>query len=219
MTKNDDIAAQAHAMRGKSPEQKWKVDRPRLLQRSLDEFREAYSRRAEIGERAAYVEAIRALTGVLLYLEDPLNLSDEDPAFMWFVDLQIHLEDLDSGIVPPMLDCDVRSKGLSTVEWKNRLWAVLDIETLHAAGMKYKDAAIYAIRGQKLLEVSEKEVLSWCAEFRKGRVKNREAVALYKDARAWLQRNEGDAEELQQAVARLFHEWGLPTPNSQNIGE
>ena len=35
---------------------------------------------------------------MLHFLEEPFAVSDGDPAFMWFVDLQRHLEDLDTGI-------------------------------------------------------------------------------------------------------------------------
>src|SRR5262249_5295567 len=116
--------------------------RLRVLQGSLDGFRKAYLRRAKTGERAAYIEALGALGMVLLWLEEPLNLSDEDPAFMWFVDLIRHLEDLDTGIVPPVF-CPGQTgrKGLSTAEWMGRVWAVHAIELLHAVGVKYPAAA------------------------------------------------------------------------------
>jgi len=201
-----------------SLEEKWKVHRPLLLQRSLDEFREAYLKRSETGVRAAYIEAIRALLGVLLYLEEPLNLSDEDPAYMWLVDLIRHLEDLNVGVVAPVFQCSTwRNKALSTAEWMARERVVTAIELLHATGTKYKAAAQHAILGYKLHGVSEKEVLSWCAEFRKGRVKNREAAWLYGDWMAWVRMS--NAQELQGAIARLFDEWELPAPNSQNVGE
>jgi hypothetical protein len=90
----------------------------------LSEFREAYLDRAKIGERAAYIEAIRALGGVLLFLEEPLSLSDADPAYLWFMDMTTNLEDLDAGVVPPVFRCPVGSKGLSTVEWMRRVWVV-----------------------------------------------------------------------------------------------
>lgn len=224
-------------------ESKWTVHRPLLLQRSLIEFREAYLGRAKTGERAAYIEAIRALLGVLLYLEEPLNLSDEDPAYIWLVDLIRHLEDLNVGVVAPVFQCSTwRSKALSTAEWVARQWVVYDIELLHLAkGMKYKPAARRVIHGHKLDEVSEKEVLSWCKEFQQGRVVNQEAARLYEDGIAYLKRH--SAEELQQDVAKLFHNWaeeaggvnetltrsawlrllatavGSPVPNSQNKGE
>jgi hypothetical protein len=181
-------------------EEWWKVHRPRILQGSLNEFREAYLRRAKTGERRAYIEAIRALTGVLMYLEKPLNLSDDDPAVMWFVDLIRHLEDLDAGIVPPAFRCPVQSKGLSTAEWMERAWAVLAIELLHATGMKYLAAAKRAILHRQLHGVSEEELLSWRKEFRKGRVKNREAASVYEDYMAGIR--ECNAQELQDWIRR-----------------
>jgi hypothetical protein len=183
-----------------------------LLQRSLNEFRKAYLDRAEIGERAAYIEAIRALGGVLLYLQEPLRLSDEDPAYMWFMDLIRNLEDLDAGVVPPVFRCPVGSKALSTVEWMRRVWVVNAIELLHATGMKYRAAARRAILAYKLHGASEKELLSWCAEFRKGRVKNREAAFVYEDLIAW--RRTASAQELQKSIATH-----LPKLNSPNVRE
>jgi hypothetical protein len=177
-----------------------------LLQRSLNEFRKAYLDRAEIGERAAYIEAIRALGGVLLFLEEPLSLSDADPAYLWFMNMTTNLEDLDAGVVPPVFRCPVGSKGLSTVEWMRRVWVVTAIEQLHATGMKRRAAARRAILAYKLHGASEKEVLSWCAEFRKGRVKNREAALVYGDVMAWVRT--ASPQELQRVIARE-----LPSPN------
>jgi len=79
----------------------WKIHRPLILQDALIEFREAYLGRAKTGELAAYIKAILILGGVLMYLEEPLGLSDDDPAYQWWCDLAQHLEDLSIGIVPP----------------------------------------------------------------------------------------------------------------------
>ena len=217
MAKRYDLAEVLRAGAGKSPEEKYKVHRPLLLQQSLDRFREAYLRRAETGERAAYVEAIGALTGVLLYLEEPLAVSDEEPAYMWLVDLCKHLEDLDQGIVPPTLDCAERIKGLPTVEWMKRLWVVNAIELLHATGMPLEDAAQQAILGYRLRGVSEEEALSWRKEFRKGRVKNREAAECYEKYVATIRGD--DAQSLQRSVAMLLRSWEYLAAYPQNIGE
>jgi len=173
--------------------------RLRVLQGSLDGFRKAYLRRAKTGERAAYIEALGALGMVPLWLEEPLNLSDEDPAFMWFVDLIRHLEDLDTGIVPPVF-CPGQTgrKGLSTAEWMGRVWAVHAIELLHAVGVKYPAAAKRVILRRQLHGVSEKEALSWCKEFSRRRVKHREAAEVYKDFMAGIRQS--SAQELQDAV-------------------
>jgi hypothetical protein len=204
MAKRYDVAEVVRAMAGKSLEEKQKAYRPLLLQQSLDRFREAYLRRVETGERAAYVEAIYALTGVLSNLEESLAMSDAEPAYMWLCDLCRHLEDLDSGVVPPTLDCAERIKGLPTVEWMKRMWVVTAIEHLHATGVKYKTAAERAILGYQLQGVSEQEALSWCKEFRKGHVKNREAAWLYQDSMAWIRTR--SAQELQQGIVTLFPE-------------
>jgi len=217
MAKRYDLAEVLRAGAGKSPEEKYKVHRPLLLQQSLDRFREAYLRRHETGERAAYVEAIGALTGVLLHLEEPLAMSDEEPAYMWLCDLGRHLEDLDSGIVPPTLNCAERIKGLPTVEWMKRLWVVGAIELLHATGMTLEVAARQAILGYQLQEVSEEEALSWRKEFRKGHVKNREAAECYEEYVATIRR--GDTQELQRSVAILLRSWGYLAAYPQNTGE
>ena len=190
----------------KEMEEWWKVHRPLLLQRSLIEFREAYLKRAETGERAAYIDAIRALLGVLLYLEDPLNLSDEDPAYMWLVDLIRDLEDLNVGVVAPVFRCPTwGNKAMSTAQWMARQWIVYDIELLHAAGMKLEPAARRVIRGHKLHGVSEKQILSWRKEFKKARVVNQEAPRLYEDGMAYLKSR--SAKELERDIAKLFDNW------------
>jgi hypothetical protein len=187
----------------------WKTHRPQILQRSLIEFREAYSRhetsKHETGKRAAYIDAIRALSGILMYLEEPFGLSDGDPALMWFVELALHLEDIDAGIIPPLF-LSPRKKGLSTVQWMARERVVSAVELIHAAtDMKYALAARRVIRGYKLPGVSEKEVDSWRKEFQKGRVP-REARELYDDNMAWLREmtRKKNVEALQRDAERLF---------------
>ena len=69
----------------------WKTHRPLILQDALIKFREAYLGRAETGELAAYIKAILELGGVLMYLEEPLGLSDDDPAYQWWCELAQHL--------------------------------------------------------------------------------------------------------------------------------
>jgi len=182
----------------------WKIHRPLILQRALIEFREAYLGRAETGELAAYIEAIRILGGVLMYLEEPLGLSDDDPAYRWWCDLRQHLTDLSIGIVPPAFNCPVRIKGLTTVKWLEREKVVHAIELLRATGMTYDAAARKVIRGYKLNEMSEKEILSWRREFKKRNVKNSRAVEWYDEEMAWL--HGASAKELQRAAAHLFEE-------------
>src|SRR6516164_6644781 len=100
----------------KEQEERWKVNGPLLVQEHVTEFREAYLRRGETGERAAYIKAIRALLGVLGLIPEHHGLSDGEPACMWFFDLTRHLEDLDTGVVPPAFRVrDVQRSALSTV--------------------------------------------------------------------------------------------------------
>src|SRR6516225_3245960 len=150
----------------KEQEEWWKVNGPLLVQEHVTEFREAYLRRGETGERAAYIKAIRALLGVLGLIPEHHGLSDGEPACMWFFDLTRHLEDLDTGVVPPAFRVrDVQRSALSTVEWTWRRDVVVAIEMVQKGGMTYRDAARRAIRGFKLRGVSEKEVNSWRKEF------------------------------------------------------
>jgi hypothetical protein len=155
---------------------------PQVLREYLDSFREAYLRRAEIGERAAYIRAIQALCGLLMWLPSPFHLSDDDPALNWLEELSTHLGDLDSSLVSPVFQwAGERVSGVSTAEWAGRHWIVHDVETLHAAGMKYEAAAKRVIAGRRLHGVSEANVLSWCKQFRRGEVKNRRVRAQYEE--------------------------------------
>jgi hypothetical protein len=177
----------------------------------LDEFREAYLNRGKTGERAAYIGAVLALGGVLLHLEEQLALSDVDPAYMWFIDLTRELEDLETGIIPPVFRCRGGRKGLSTVEWLRRFAVVEAIELFHATGMKYDDAARRVILAYKP-GVSASEALSWCKEFKKRTaVKNKEAAELYEDMMAMIPTS--GAQDLRRQIAILFAERGLPAPN------
>jgi hypothetical protein len=154
-----------------------------------------------------------------MYLEPPLNLSDCDPALDWFCDLIRHLGDLEFGIVPPMLDCAVRSKRLPTVEWMKRVWVVRAIELLHATGMKYEAAARGAIIGYQLRGVSEKEALSWRKEFQKRKVRNEEAMQVYEDNMAWLRKKvrEKDIEAPRQDVAMLHDNWAARARTAREL--
>jgi len=183
----------------------WKIHRPQILQEALIEFREAYLGRAETGELAAYIEAILKLGGVLMYLEEPLGLSESDLAYQWWCDLAQHLKDLSIGIVPPpVLKCPVGMKGLSTVEWLARERVVYAIELLHATGITYDAAARQVIRSYKLDRVLKEEALSWRREFKKHKVGNRRAMELYDEEMAWLEG--ASAEELKRDAAQLFKE-------------
>jgi hypothetical protein len=166
--------------------------------RMEEEFHEAYLNRAKTktGERAAYISAIHIACGAAERLG---VFSDEE--IDWFLLLAEHLKDLELGIVHPVLDCPMRSKALPTSEWHERAGIVNAVELLHASGMKYKPAAQRVILHMKLQGCSEKQVLSWCAEFKKGRVKNRAATRNYETAMKSIRGR--SAEQLQRWVTKL----------------
>jgi hypothetical protein len=178
------------------------------LRQSLKDVREAYLKRSETGERAAYIAAIRAISLALWWVRAD-GLDDDEPdnegkkCSLWFGELANQLKDLDDGIVSAALDCPVRRKGLSSSVWMDRSLAVGLVEWHHhVLGMKYEDAARHVISSwgktderRTTLKVSEKELLSWLGEFRKGRVKDRAAIENYED---WINRSRALQQALQQ---------------------
>jgi hypothetical protein len=133
-------------------------------------------------------------------LEEQLALSDVDPAYMWFIDLTRELEDLETGIIPPVFRCRGGRNGLSTVEWLRRFAVVEAIELFHATGMKYDDAARRVILAYKP-GVSASKALSWCKEFKKRTVMNKEAAELYEDMMAVIPTS--GAQDLRRQIAIL----------------
>jgi hypothetical protein len=136
---------------------------------------------------------------------------------VWLEDFVSHLKDLESGVVHPVFDVALRSKALSTTKWAERAHVAGTTEIFHAAGMKYGPAARHAIlfcQGGRtklmtdLREYSEGDALSWCAEFKKGRVKNRDAAEIYKNYREQVQ--SCSPKEIER-VAREMIELGIPS--------
>jgi hypothetical protein len=180
------------------------------FRQSLKDVREAYLKRSETGERAAYIAAIRAISLALWWAridDEPVVPGDEGKkCSLWFKELANQLKDLDGGIVSAALDCPVRKKGLSSSVWMDRSMAVVQVELLHCqCGMKYEDAARHVISNwaktdEKLtaLKVSEKELLSWLGEFRKGRVADRAAVENYEAIANFSRRLQSSLRKLQQ---------------------
>src|SRR5262249_25153490 len=144
----------------------------------------------------AYNLAIERVMDVIAHLGQPFSLSHDDPAVMWFLDLGRQLEDLDSGIVSPTFRCAAGSNALPTTEWMKRVRAVVTTEHHHAAGVKWKEAARRAIVDHGLEAGSESDVLSWCKEFRRGNVKNREAAREYEDLMSGIREAEREYEDL-----------------------
>jgi hypothetical protein len=187
-----------------------------LFKEDINAILEAYANRAKTGEQAAYIEAVgAALHAFLLYwgrwCYEQSRTCPPGEASDWLENFASHLADLESGAVHPAFET-VRSKTLLTSQWLERFHAVWRVELFHAAGIKYRAAARRVISISELRGCSEKDVLSWCAEFRKGRVKNRIAAKLYKDYKEELQNL--PIEEIEKQAAEIWEIRNCPVPNS-----
>jgi hypothetical protein len=186
----------------------------------LLDLADAWAERSKIGERAAYIKAMDAAGSAFLYLMQragPKKGVPFEEYILWFLGLKRDLIDLDSGIVAPVLDCKNRVKGLTSSEWLERFEAVWAVEVLHSTGMKYKAAAKRvkeAMRAPK--NISEAAILSWCAEFRKGRVKHPLIAAEYKNTSfLWREPGKHDLSSLVEDLFKgweLSKDWELPPP-------
>jgi hypothetical protein len=178
---------------------------------------DAQAEAPRIGERAAYIKAMDAALSAFLYLMQvagPKEGVNFEGCILWFFGLRRDLADLDSGIVAPALDCKNRMKGLTSSEWLARFEVVWAVEVLHSSGMKKKAAAKRVKEGMRLPKnISEAAILSWCAEFRKGRVKHPLITAEYQ-ATSVLWRAPGK-HDLSSVVEGMFKTWELPHTKSQ----
>jgi len=131
------------------------------------------------------------------------------------------LEDLNDGLVSPVFDCPRQSNALSTNIWSERAVAVLVVEALCLLGARPRAAAKRVISNMSL-DVSEADVLSWRSEFKKDKVKNREARALYQME---MEAAQGmDRSKLENDMKRMFDDgireyWGIVPPASPAAGE
>jgi hypothetical protein len=176
---------------------------------------DAWAEAPKIGERAAYIKAMGAALSAFLYLMQvagPKEGVSFEGCIQWFFSLRRDLADLDSGIVAPVLDCKNRMKGLTSSEWLFRFEVVWAVEVLHSSGMKKKAAAKRVKEGMRLPKnISEAAILSWCAEFRKRRVKHPLIAAEYQDT-AFLWRVPGK-HDLSSVVEDMLKAWELPPTN------
>jgi hypothetical protein len=156
-----------------------------LLQ--LGSFYEAYLNRKKTGEREAYIRALMALSGLVKHVASRCEKTAQprtpryyyEECFDWFEVLISMLEDLDRGIVSATLDCQLRGKNLPTNVWVQRVTMVLAVEGQRLLGMKSRAAAQKVVDAIPHKGTSGEDILSWCAEFRKGRVKNEIARRIY----------------------------------------
>jgi len=193
-----------------------KTDRPTLARRKiseddlrrlsvyLDELCLAYSQRNKTGEREAYQQALSAVLEILncvgaLYAGNEVLLGE---CRRWFDKLRRMLEDLDIGIVSPVIDCPTRRKGLPTDTWMARAAAVIAIEELRRLGMKLDPAAQKVIGLMPHLGASPKDLRTWRSEFGKGKVRNHCAQERYEFSMEWLRR--ASKIEIQRDVDLLY---------------
>jgi len=149
-----------------------------------------------------------------------------------FAKLAQMLRDLDDGIRVPMLDpAPVRSRRRDpTMVWLPRAYVALAVETMRECGHSRKSAAEWAAErypGLKQLITEsgvsgadaersrdlEKTIISWCEDFRSGKVGNDYAKRIYADGlsklKAWAPNRKPDQIEaeadrlLQEAVGLL----------------
>jgi hypothetical protein len=144
-------------------------------------------RRAYIRAITAFVVALELERARTRKLSDPPEEGDENmrSAIDWIERLISDLEDLDRGVVTAALRCEVGVEGstrvnaLTSREWMNRVSGVSITEGLRLTGRfkTYEGAAQVAadLHG----EVTKEEIINWCHEFKKGRVKHQEAAKLY----------------------------------------
>jgi hypothetical protein len=185
----------------------------------LLDLADAWAKRSKVGERAAYIKAMDAALSAFLYLMQVAGPKSRErvlfnECILWFFRLQQDLVDLDRGIVAPALECKNRMKGLTSTEWLFRSEVVCAVEILHATGMKYKAAAKRVKEGMRLPKnISEVAILSWCAEFRKGRVKHSLIAGDYQYTSVlWREPGKFD---LSRLVEGMFKAWELPPTKPQ----
>jgi hypothetical protein len=190
------------------------------LFRSLDTFYTGYLDRGKTGERAAYIEALEVLHFAMSEFARLYGCAN-DECFHWFKGLQQMLEDLNDGVISPVLDCPVQSKAYPTNIWLERLAAVIAVEALCLLGQRPSAAAQRVITTMPL-DASENDISSWRAAFKKDEVKNRVARPIYQDHMAWLltagrAEIEKDVKDMFEAGLRDF--WGIAPPLSPTARE
>jgi hypothetical protein len=173
--------------------------------------------------RQAYIDAISVILCARPNDDDPIM----DDIANWLWDLNRDLRDLEMGIVAPALRCETGSNMRSTNEWEERVSSVALTEELRLLGHTYQEAARLPANLHNMFSmpdelVTEKDIIGWCREFRKGRVKNRRAVQNYDAAMSHLGdlKKAGDdelirksllqqLEDLQENIRRYF-----PSPDA-----
>jgi hypothetical protein len=187
---------------------------------SLHELHTAYLGRGKTGERAAYIGALKVLHYAMSEFAATYGCAN-DECFTWFGGLWRMLEDLNDGIISPVLDCPVRSNAFPTNIWLERVAAVIAVEALCLLDMKFSAAARRVITTMPL-DASENDIRSWRAEFKKDKVKNRLARLFYQDTMAWLP-TQGRA-EIENFLKETFEaglreHWGIVPPLSPISGD
>jgi hypothetical protein len=168
-------------------------------------------------ERARYVNALKAVSDLIK------ATSGQKQHMKCFYRLALALEDLNYDIVDPLLKPTLgRTKQHASSTWCARANVALGILALirstmarPAGPMKRKEAAKQAARDfaeiSKLAGVSRREptstetkILSWYDDFMSGKVKNRQATALFNDGRQAIEHLVGDP-RLRKVATRMFN--------------
>jgi hypothetical protein len=133
----------------------------------------AFHKRAS-NERHGFMVALMAISE---FLRENKNL-----AFAaWLLDLAWALSDLDDGITPSVFrPAKTGNKSISSREWCRFATVSLGMKALTMCNVSRSDAADRALRAVRVIRGSKKAViLGRYDEFGKGRIKNRDAAAVY----------------------------------------
>ena len=173
---------------------------PLIAQFVLENLLDAYEReRPANGDRAGYVQALRALNVLVLnVLVVPLD-NRTAKLLGWFSDLAVALEDLDFGTVHPVLQPKAVShrRPLPTSVWETRAWVALGVDALIMLDVSPVDAARQALREVNTIQGATKmDVLSWHTRFTKRRIRNRVASNLFA---TWRRILRTDCKEIEEA--------------------
>jgi hypothetical protein len=165
---------------GKGPPNWYEIPPPTPDEMLDDLYRVFYEARPAKGDRAAYIEALHIISILLMY--PGIGVIDRHCG-SWLMRLAGALEELDAGIVWPVLQPAPIShrKPLPGYVHYRRACVAVGIKALIRAGVSRMAAAEQAIREVKSIAgTSPKTVLSWMDEFGKKRGANRPGASDYK---------------------------------------
>jgi hypothetical protein len=150
-------------------------------------------------ERKAYAAALRAFADF-----GRVNGWNSDTQ-TWLFELATALTDLDFGIVSPLLKPPLKSKSFSSNVWRRFALVALGMKVLGMSGIERGEAASRALRAVKIIRGTErKTVLSRYDDFQRDRIKNREAVRVFKMGLSHLEGKTLSPEVLEVLAKQYF---------------